>query len=584
MVIDAIDGNTCVTKLLARFDQELKKRLPETYGFYWERHPPIVIEKTDSENTKEKAYDIITVDDKGQWRSAIRPEKPEYIDSSFLRSDPRIGQFAFAINLTESPVSGGIRLHNLQQRAGDIPLWRDQIPELSIKVMKDGSYQRFQLVSRSTPVEPIRGRPVTIDVDRKLTLPAGRPFYLFPLFLGESANDLGFSARLDSHAFPLKETVECKLHLTFEYGADDPYKLVFIPLDKSFPPIRATWRRAEEIIDTDAPAPEYPAPMTWADLRRVPKQNSNETSDLLEWVQNAIARLDQDFYIRPKPRITGVICREWLTDKKGGHFTFLTCNATSESVFIHENSFIRGFNYIEFTGGTSISFELQEREGKYSAWNVAGQGYKEAERLKEFDEESARSLAGNIRKRLYFPVIQVWRDGRSIGDQECPKEYAIAMRANVAYLAALLRERDLPESITNEIRFLLSCMHKDAVDECVQWINEQVENNNVRRKQAVGFALGDVSEQWQKNLLSKLVTHPTNDVLRVFAYAVWREQHFIERFSFHELQSFLNELKTLLGSIKLCPSAKDKWTILNWIRATTKPLELCGRRPAVCKP
>ena len=574
VVIDAIGGNTCVTKLLARFDQELKKRLPETYGFYWERHPPIVIEKTDSENTKEKAYDIITVDDKGQWRSAIRPEKPEFIDSSFLRSDPRIGQFAFAINLTESPVSGGIRLHNLQQRASDIPLWRDQIPELSIKVMKDGSYQRFQLVSRSTPVEPIRGRPVTIDVDRKLTLPAGRPFYLFPLFLGESANDLGFSARLDSHAFPLKETVECKLHLTFEYGADDPYKLVFIPLDKSFPPIRATWRRAEEIIDTDAPAPEYPAPMTWADLRRGPKQNSNETSDLLEWVQNAIARLDQDFYIRPKPRITGVICREWLTDKKGGHFTFLTCNATSESVFIHENSFIRGFNYIEFTGGTSISFELQEREGKYSAWNVAGQGYKEAERLKEFDEESARSLAGNIRKRLYFPVIQVWRDGRSIGDQECPKEYAIAMRANVAYLAALLRERDLPESITNEIRFLLSCMHKDAVDECVQWINEQVENNNVRRKQAVGFALGDVSEQWQKNLLSKLVTHPTNDVLRVFAYAVWREQHFIDRFSFHELQSFLNELKTLLGSIKLCPSAKDKWTILNWIRATTEPLEL----------
>lgn len=579
VVVDSSGGKISATKLLAKFDKDLKKRLPETGGFYWERCPPVIVASSDQEKPGGNGYDIITVDAQGQWHDANRPAKPQFVDASFLKGDPRVGNFAFCINLMESPVAGGIHLHALQQRAGDIPLWRDHIPELSIKVMKDGHYQRFHLVSRGTTVKPTRGRPVLIPIDDLFDLPGKKENskddgYSFPLYIGEGDDDFGFSARLDSPAFPLRKKTKCKLDLTFEYGADEPYKLVFTPQDKSFPPIRTTWRHTEEVIITDAPAPEYPTPMTWAGLRGVQKQNSNETTDLLEWVLNAIARLDQDFYIRPKPRNTGVISREWLTDKKGGHFTFAKCNATSESVFIHENSFVRGLNYTDFTEGGSISFELQEREGKYSGWKVAGPIYKETERLKEFDEESARNLADNIRKRLYFPIIQVWRDGRSIGDQECPKAYASAMKANVAYLAALLRERDLPESVMNEVRFLLSCMHKDAVDECVQWITEQVENDNIRRKQAVGFALGDVSEQWQKNLLSKLVAHPTNDVLRVFAYSIWREQNFNERLSFHELQSVLNALKTLLGSIKPCPPGKDKWTILNWTRATTEPLEL----------
>lgn len=557
VIIDAIDDVTCVIKLLAKFDQELKKHLPETYGFYWERHPPIIIASRAIENTKENAYDITTIDEKGQWRSAIRPVKPEFIDSSSLKSDPRIGQFAFAINLTESPVSGGVRLHDLQQRAGDIPLWRDQIPELSIKVMKDGRPHRFHLVSRGTPVKPIRGRPVTIDIDEDFTLPAGRQFYLFPLFLGESADDLGFSARLDSAAFPLKENVVCKLHLTFEYGADDPYKLVFTPNNKSFPPVRATWRRTQEVIITDAPAPEYPAPMSWADLRHSPKQHSNETSDLLEWVQSAIAGLDKVLF-----RKIGEITSYWREDKKGKHYAFARCDDT-DSVFIHETAFVEGFSYSDFNNGDEVSFELQESGGKYSGRKVANINYK----------EPRQRIIENIRKRLYFPIIQVWRDGRSISDQECPKEFADAMQTYISYLAALLSESGFPESVKNKIRFLLSCMHKDAPDECVQWISEQVEGENIHDPQSVGFALGNVSEQWQEYILSELVARPTNGTLRVFAYAIWREQHFVEKFDLAQLKSILNGLNAMLGCSPR-KSEKDKWATHNWVRTTAELLEL----------
>lgn len=576
-IVDCIGGKTCVTKLFARFDKELKKRLPETNGLYWERCPPVIIESKDAEIESREHYDIITVDGQGQWHDATGPAKPKAIDQSFLKHDPRIGKVEICITLTESPVVGGTLLHSFQKRARDIPLWRDQVSELSIKVMKDGRYQRFHLVTRGTTVKPIRGAAISIPVDKDFTLPAGKSFYQFPLFQGENTNDIGFAARLDSSAFKLKEDLVCKLNLTFEYGADEPYKLVFTPLDESFPPVRATWRKTEEVVITDAPAPEYPAPMNWADLQSMPKQNSNETSDLLEWVQNAIARLDQDIYIRPKPRTTGVITRAWRTDKNGGHFTFATCDSTVEPVFVHENSFVRGLSYSDFTEGNSLSFELQERDGKYSGWKVADPRYEDSERLKDFDEESARNLVVKIRKGLYFPVIQVWRDGRSIRDQECSKAFASAIQTDIAYLVALLRESAVPESVLCEIQFLLACMHKDSPDECVQWITDQVKSSNIRNPRAAGYVLGTVSEQWQEELLSKLVAHRTFDSLRVFAYAIWREQHFVEKFNFAQLQSILGGLAAMLDNIfESLPriDGKDNWAFRSWVRAVVEPLEL----------
>lgn len=583
-VVDSVGGKTCVTKLLARFDPKLKERLPETSGFYWERCPPVIIESADPESIEGKGYDLITVDGQGQWRDAIRPAKLQFIDPSSLKRNSRVGQFAFCINLTESPVVGGIRLHSLQQRCGDIPLWRDQISELSIKVMKDGCYQRFHLVSRGTTVKPIRGMAVPIPVDEDFTLPAGRPYYQFPLFQGENADELGFSARLDSPAFPLKEDVVCKLNLTFEYGADEPYKLVFTPLDKFFPPVRATWRKVEEAaVIVDASSPEYPTPKTWAELRCEPKRDSSETSDLLDWVLKAISQLDRDLFIRPKPtetRTTGEITSYWHEDKNGAHFTFVRCNDADNAVFIHETNFANGFSYEDFDEGDEVSFELQDRGGKYSGWKIAGADYREPPqltRLKEFDNSATQCVVENIRKRLYFPIIQVWRDGRSINNADCPSEFRDAMCANIKYLASLLQHDGIPNLVQRVVVFLLACMHKDTQDECVQWITEQVKNGDIRAPQAVGFALGDVSEQWQKDALVNLVTHLTNDSLRVFAYAIWREPNFVKKFNFAELKSILKGLTAMLVEIRQCPrlgDEKDKKAVRNWVRSTAEPLEL----------
>lgn len=578
VVVDTIGGQTCVTKLIARFDPELKKRLPETNGFYWDRCPPIIISLSDTVRAERKEYDVISVDSEGRWHDAVPPQRPPFIDQDTLKGDPRIGPFAYCLKLDESPVVGGIRLHALQQRVGDIPLWRDNIPELSIKVMKAGRYQRFSLVSRGTTVKPIRGQSVPIAIRENFTLPAGKHFYQFPLFHGENADELGFSARLESSAFPLKTDTVCQLNLTFEYGADEPYKLIFEPLDRSFPPVRATWKRTEEIIFIDAPAPGYPAPMTWEDLRRTPRLDGTATSDLLERVLSGLNRLDQDLFIRPQKRAVGEIVRHWGVDKMGKHFTRTYCDEYASEVFIHENNFVHGLRYEDFEQGDKVSFELEAHKGKFAGYRVANLDYKEATRCRNLDENATDALIASIYKRLYFPFIQVWSDGHSITDGECPKVFADSAKDKIQYLTGLLSQPEIPKVVNYRFLFLLACLHKDTTDDCVQWITEQVENDDIRDLRAVGFSLGDVSEGWQQHIFSILASKPNTSAISVFAYAIWREQHFIERFAISELMGTLEALSQRLAKLSTgkpnSREIKEQQRCRDWVRATTQSLEL----------
>ena len=548
VVVDTIGGKTSVTKLLARFDPDLGECLPETNGFYWERCPTVIFSCMNEAQgaEKERRYEMITLDGNGQWSDGASPERPLYIEPNTLRSDRRIGQFAYCLNMTQSPVVGGIRLHALQKRARGIPLWRDRIPEISIKVMKDGRYRRFYLVARDTRVKPIRGLSVGIPVQERFTLRAGKMFYQFPLFQGENAEELGFSARLDSPSFPLKHDAECNLDLTFEYGVDEPYCLVFSPLDKSFPPVRATWQRTVEAIVTDAPWPRYPEPKSWTDLRNVPKPDSQDTSDLLEWVLGAIERLDADLFIRPETRVFGTLTSEWKEDKNGHYFSYATCLEAESDVFIHQQNFVKGTDFLGFHRGDEVSFELRNQSGKYKGLNVAAPTFSEKAGLRKLDNEETEKLIQTICKRLFFPVIQVWRDGRSVTDGQCPESFAKKAKEKIAYLADLVNLNEVPQSVKKVFFFLLACMHKDTTEQCVKWIADQVEGSKIHDPRAVGFALGDVSEGWQQSIFRKLASDPDNSAVSVFAYAIWREQHFVEKFSIDQLERILNALSQCL--------------------------------------
>ena len=68
-------------------------------------------------------------------------------------------------------------------------------------------------------------------------------------------------------------------------------------------------------------------------------------------------------------------------------------------------------------------------------------------------------------------------------------------------------------------------------------VTEQVENRNIRDPRAVGFALGDVSRRVATIHYSAVLSQTNLATISALAYAIWREQHFVERFSMSELQS-----------------------------------------------
>jgi hypothetical protein len=310
--------------------------------------------------------------------------------------------------------------------------------------------------------------------------------------------------------------------------------------------------------------------MSWQDLQRVPKPESEETSDFLEWWISAIERLDRNLFIRPAKRTVGEICSHWRQDRNGGSFTFAKCDETDISVFIHELDFLESLDYGGFKTGDAVSFELQERGGKFTGRRIARSNYKEEVQVRNFDTNAIRELVADIRSSLYVPFIYIWRDGRSITDNKCPESFSSGVRSRIEYLTNLLRQASIPQPIKDELLFLLACLHKDSTDDCVQWITDQVENGKISDPQSIGFSLGDTSEGWQQYILSILASKPNTSTIRIFAYAIWRNQSFIESFSILELKAILNVLSQSLNYICV-----DKLkTKRSWIRDTAEQLEL----------
>ena len=204
------------------------------------------------------------LNDDGTWRRPTDPVPEVRDDVAQLKRDPRVGAFDLCLAAGDELPAGGVRFGELQRRAGTVPLWRDHLPELSIEVMSQGVRHDFALVSRKRriAVDPRRGVRTRIPIDARFLLPPGRSEYRFQLVQGGQGGELEYDAVLRSPAFPRTEETECRLELTYEYGADDPYVLRFTPVDASFAPVRAAWRAVSDRppVDVDvAPGPAVPS-------------------------------------------------------------------------------------------------------------------------------------------------------------------------------------------------------------------------------------------------------------------------------------------------------------------------------------
>ena len=339
---------------------------------------------------------------------------------------PRVhhGHNVWLIEDENEPHLGGVVLHAWQARAGDIALWRDHLPELSMRIIEDGLPKRFYLVKDDRePVVPRRGKPVPIPIAERFTLPAGRPHYRFPLLQGAGGSALRYEAFLRSPAFPLDKDLPVKVELTYSYGSDTPYDLCFTPLAPApgLPFVRAEWRLREDADDLPAHFPTVPPALPWSGLRQYPRRDSSEPSDLLDWIRKELARVAS----LASPRHTGVVDSTLRRDVNRQRYVF--ADAGGGRVFCHESDFIEPDAIETVRRGDALTFDIELRDNRNPRGRtiVVGTGAASEARILDY---KASGLTQDMRHRLRFPFRTVWSEGRTLGDPDVPGDFRELMR------------------------------------------------------------------------------------------------------------------------------------------------------------
>lgn len=600
LVVDSFDGGISITPVQAIYQKELDEILPETQGISWERHPTVIIPnrgihiamarnldrngcQTSEELLHLFGFDGLTSDSgevsfvkdehwyhlPGSIREALTQDL--YLNilsneaiSDCLNSTNRncrgVGVFILPLEDTIrksdllkdynwlgsawSPIKGCQTLNRWQVEADGIALWRDHLPELSIRIVRDGLFENFYLVKDAT-VTPQRGRTVNIPVEESFTLPAGQTHYSFPLQQGEGNKELQFVAYLKSPAFPLKKATACKLKMTYTYGADDPYELKFIPLDSAeagFKSIRVEWRSASEgeVADLEnLPVPDFPARKSWSDFQKFPKEDGKSFSDLLDWIESEIEKIsDIANFLAGKDsnRIHDDVADywNWKEDRNGKNFCYLKYDNYGD-VFFHES------NFDQFEpDAKEISFDLEAQQNRdgFIARNIT------------LGKSISKKTVEHFRKSLRFPALTIWNHGHSLSESDVPDHFRNAIFEGTQKVLSIIESENMPDTLKEELFFFLCCLHKDAPGIVGSRLLVAVKDKKLleRYHKNIAFAIGNAELPYQQELLENVIDPIDTEgrtrsiTMVVLSIALWRSKTLINKLTKEDLGALSRNL------------------------------------------
>lgn len=639
LVVDSFDGGISITPVQAIYQKELDEILPETQGMSWERHPTIIVSNRSIHTamarnlerngcqTSEVLLHLFGFDglasDSGEvsfvkddhWyhlpgsiREALTQDLDlnilsHYAISDCLNSTNRDcrGVNVFILPLEDtirkpdvrmdykwlgsawSPIKGCQTLNRWQEEVDDIALWRDHLPELSIRIVRDGHFENFYLVKDAT-VTPQRGRTVNIPVEESFTLPAGQTHYSFPLQQGEGNKELQFVAYLKSPAFPLKKATDCKLKMTYTYGADDPYELKFIPLDSAeagFKSIRVEWRSASEGEVSDLenlPVPDFPARKSWADFQKFPKEDGKRFSDLLDWCCSKLAGLNDLISFDYEQELQTILNRrkvgylEWGTTDRTGKY-YCRVNVEGESVFCHSSQFIEAVDESSLYEGCPVYLDVFTNEKGPSGSNISFSESLPSQLEEKIQDTINRKISRTlefVEKGIFslrFPALTIWNHGHSLSEPDVPDHFRNAIFEGIQKILSIIESEDMPDTLKEELFFFLCCLHKDAPGIVSTKLLDASQDGQLlkRNNKNIAFAIGNAELPWQQQLLRNIISPIVKEIeiksitLEDLAIALWRSERLVFSLSEIDFGQLCNDLfRCIQFDIKLLNSAIPK--------------------------
>lgn len=567
-----------LTPLMGSFKEDLKKKYKKFNGWYWVRYPTKLVANYFDKSFKkygdffEEFSEVFSIEDlnvlsdnlsflkltnnSSSLLDIVSSNEDKNSKEVILRLDREIQDLLKEIpeakNLKNfilpcdcnvvlknqeyqimSPVEsieGASIISDLQESNPNVVFWKDNLPDLSIII----GGNKISLVKNVT-VSPILGKAVDIPQTINPILPKGKDFYRFALERTSGSQKLRYMAELKSKTFPLESDVKCKLKMTYTYGAEDPYSLMFIPLDNLYTSCKAfevKWVPEGE-IQRESIAPPYLKSNTWDDMTSLiwkNKKGEEKKSDFIDWSKCTLNRVinGEKYYKGDSSSGIGYIenfSLKPIKDKNGYNIYFYN-REYHRSVMFHETEFKKSkiFNPIK----KSIYYILKpnkKNDGNFIAKDIS---------LTMFE---------NLK---IFPIKMLWGFSRSIEDSNIDIELkGIVLNFFNSYMY-LKQSNKIDTEDDKYLKQIISLMHCDAPIDFFETAIKEISNKNTNEFVAInyGYLIGDLRKNEQIELFKIVIQNIKNNIeyefksrfLEALSLALWRTESLVFKISKHDLE------------------------------------------------
>ena len=387
-------------------------------------------------------------------------------------------------------------------------VWKEYLIKLAMKIFKDGYFDEFILVNDDSEVF---GNEILIK--QNFSLPKHEKEISFPLILGEE--NINYEAYLVSNEMPFDEDVECRLKLIYDFEAENPYELIFIPIQK-YKPIKVKWREME--YNNELKYPEYPKKKNLDELKNF-IGDKDKTIDLIKWMKDSFKYIENLENNLNNIEEECNLSKEWINNK------YQEIDTSVGKVRIYKNKKTERAN--------KIYFKLQRKRRFYEATNIVT------------DTENYY-----FRIRVMLPVYNIFKDDFNIKtlDNEFLKLYNLAIKS-----AINIKKSRFENKLSLEVFYFLNCIHYEpSIKELVFLMDK----NYKQYRDNVTYAIGCLNNEYQKQLFQKVLEKLTSNNEETFSNSL--KILGVALFRCEKLLDYLKEKEIILIIDKLLISLKRK--------------------------
>lgn len=556
IVLDKCNGRNYATQIIAKYSEELKNKVPQTRGYFWERHPTIVIHQ-ENNNLQRESVPIYSLNQNCQWIPPYVQNKSSELKFKNINELIGIDDYDTIITITNPPVQGGMQIYALQTKAQDIPLWRDYLPELAMRVPINGILGRFSLVEKMS-IPPLRGKTIPLSIPTKFVLDAGKEYYQFPLIKGNGNDEFHYTAYLRSKDFPLHENIVCRLFMTYEYGANDPYQLRFISEEKINGKqlnVLAEWRVSQgDDIPNAFNYPTFPEASSWNEIIKNKEDYVCFTSEWWHRFENSCEAI-HNF----KPQLgneTNIECIHYdvFLENKGFGFSY---SDNGDKIFCHRRAFVSDEVFDAWETGDEVYALIEETSKGYSAKIIALTQNDIEDTLNESirtQQQKISKFFANNKRYLHFELYNLFGGLRDFNQYSTTSSLIDDFRQSVYHLikklTPMLHSTNTYSEIRREIIMLFSFLHKYAPSEHGEELCRLILQDDWKQYVTeFGYAIGDCTCDWQRRLWNSIISHwsgrGTNieaTDIRIMNIVLLRNPKLMNSFSCDEAEKYLDKL------------------------------------------